>query len=160
MLRRVNGWTDQLSKLKTHSDVEAYSLVAEDMVLLFTEDQQQRIATIKGVEQSWFNVNTFGDLVTEGKDRLDNGAADRHPAIVGVNIAMDLGLNIRNPLSTLQVYYPKEGVEGHDLQQALSSVILKPEGLYRQSEFDSRYIVTPLSTAQYLFDNGTAISYV
>lgn len=146
-----------ISKI-TGVDVAAYSL--EDMVLLNGNDEQ-KVGTLKGVDENWFKVCELDSFMIEGTTGWrGNGAYT--PAITGLDISMSLGIDIKNAFSGLKIYYPRKGANiSEDPVAALNSIVVKPEGTFRiQEEFDGQYVLVPLKAAQYLLDVGDKISSV
>ncbi len=132
----------------------------EDIVLL-TGTKEQKVGTLKGIEDAWFNVCGLDTFMVDGK--ADFKSNNRYtPAIAGIGVAMSLGIDINNDFSGLKIFYPKLGASiTEDPASALNSIIVKPKGTFRiQSEFDDQYILVPLRAAQYLFHQGDKISSV
>lgn len=139
-------------------DVAAYSL--EDMVLLNGNDEQ-KVGTVKGVDENWFKVCKLDSFMMEGTASWQ-GAKTYTPAITGLDISMALGIDIKNAFSGLKIYYPRKGANiSEDPVTALNSIVVKPEGTFRiQEEFDGQYVLVPLKAAQYLLDVGDKISSI
>jgi lipoprotein-releasing system permease protein len=139
-------------------DVAAYSL--EDMVLLNGNDEQ-KVGTLKGVDENWFKVCKLDSFMIEGTTGWQRGEAYT-PAITGLDISMSLGIDIKNAFSGLKIYYPRKGANiSEDPVAALNSIVVKPEGTFRiQEEFDGQYVLVPLKAAQYLLDVGDKVSSV
>jgi lipoprotein-releasing system permease protein len=137
------------------------SYTIEDMVLLSGNDEQ-KVGTLKGVDQHWFDVSNMDSFIIEGSGRLKQNKAYT-PAVVGLNIAAALGVDVNNVFSAINVYYPKPGVRSLSMQDesSLNSIILKPDGVFRiQDEFDSKYILTTIVAAQYLFGRENKLTSV
>lgn len=148
----------KLQQIRALEGVAEVSRVSEDMVLIFKEESQ-KVAILKGVENNWFTVTDFEPYVVEGMDQFHNIPSDYHPAIIGLGIANEFGININSPLAHLDIYYPREDAPAIQIEQALNNISLDPKGVFSaQDEFDSRYILVPLATAQNLFDNNELIS--
>ncbi|MFA6060746.1 MAG: FtsX-like permease family protein [Taibaiella sp.] len=139
-------------------EVAAYSL--EDMVLLNGNDEQ-KVGTLKGVDENWFKVCELDSFMIEGTTGWKGNGAYT-PAITGLDISMSLGIDIKNAFSGLKIYYPRKGANiSEDPVAALNSIVVKPEGTFRiQEEFDGQYVLVPLKAAQYLLDVGDKVSSV
>ncbi len=132
----------------------------EDMVLL-SGSQEQKVGTLKGVDQNWFKVANMDSFMVDGAAVWpENGRFT--PAILGLSISMSLGIDVNNAFSGLKVYYPRKGAKvTEDPIAALNSIIVKPTGTFRiQEEFDGQYVLVPLDAAKHLLDIGDKISSV
>lgn len=149
---------EMLRKIRSVDGVAAVSQCAEDMVLIFRETSQ-KVALLKGVDEQWFHVTGFDSFIVEGRANFENLPAEINPAILGISIANEFGVNIKSPMSDLDIYYPREDVQTVNLEQSLNSLTLSGQGIFSaQEEFDGRYILTPLGTAQQLFDNNELLT--
>lgn len=140
--------------------VETVSHSIEDMVLLNSSDEQ-RVATLKGVDNAWFRVSQLDSFMIDGKAAWpeDNSYT---PAIMGLGVSIALGVDVNNIFTGLKIYYPKPGAGiTEDPTAALNSIIVKPEGNFRiQDEFDGQYVLVPLAAARHLFGTGNKVSSV
>lgn len=142
----------KLVQLKNINGITAITKVLEDNVLLNANDEQQ-VAVVKGVEANFLSVNNIKPYISEGAAIVVD-----HPvptAIIGLQMANQLGVQIDNVFSRLSLYYPNAEIENIALnpQSAFRSMQLKPQGIFRiQDEFDGKYILAPLHKVQELFD--------
>lgn len=126
------------------------ALSIEDNVMLSANDEQ-RFATIKGIDSSWMRQSGMDSFILDGNKQLDFGAEGYAPAIAGVNIAAVMGINVTNPFSEMRAYYPKLNAHYNLLNpdDALNSMVLKPQAEFKvQADFDGKYILIPLQIAQ------------
>jgi lipoprotein-releasing system permease protein len=144
--------TDGQFRAIEHVDgIRTMTVVIEDNVLL-TSNEQQYIAVLKGIDRRYLDVNNIRPYIYEGKDTVS--LTPQPTALVGLRIAAQLGLDVNNVFSSLSVYYPNTAVKNPALnpQSAFQSLLLKPAGIFQvQDEFDSKYILAPISLAQELF---------
>ena len=149
---------DLSDKIAHWHGVERIAPVIEDNVLLNTEDQQV-VATpiLKGIDNSYFAVNEVQPYITHGRDSL---VPDMPNAIIGIQIAAKVGLDVNNDFSKMQVTYPNNELSSlQDPTQYFQSLILKPDGIFRvQDEFDDKYILAPISLVQELFKKDGQLS--
>jgi len=146
------SFTDaQLHKVAHLPGVAIATRSIEDNVLLNANDEQ-RVATIKGIDHSFFDVNDIKPYIVDGADSVTT--YPRPTAIVGLQIMNEMGTDVNNIFSTLTLFYPNAQSSNLALapEQAFQSLKLKPEGVFQvQDEFDSKYILAPLGAVQYLF---------
>jgi len=141
----------QLQQIRSISGVTAVTTVLEDNVLL-NNDAQQMVATLKGVDSHYFQVNKLTPYIYEGSDTVSS--SPEPTALVGLYIADLMGATTTNVFSRLTVYYPNTEVSNIALNpaQAFQSLVLRPGGIFRvQDEFDRKYILAPLPLVQELF---------
>lgn len=150
----------QQQQIRQVKGVEGVSLSAEDMVLL-SANEEQRIAVAKGVDDSWFRVNSVDSFIDEGQKNLEGYGKGYIPAIVGNTLCAGLGIDVRNVFAGMQIHYPKPGTGFQSPEQLFSSLLVKPAGRFRvQEDFDARYVLIPLQEAQQLFNTGSKVSSV
>lgn len=151
---------DKIAKIKETPGVQSLSRSAEDMVLIFRNDIQ-KVATLKGVEASWFDITGLDSFIIQGDENFEHLPSTYPAAIFGMAIANEFGIDVNSPMSGLDIYYPQEDASAIHLEQSLNSIHIDGIGIFSaQEEFDARYIVAPLHTAQQLFDNNEKISSI
>jgi len=141
----------QLQQLQNIKGVTAVTRVIEDNVLLSANDEQQ-VATLKGIERNFLKVNNISPYIYDGTDTVTDGPIPT--AIIGLQAANRLGADINNVFTRLSVFYPNTESENLALnpQSAFQNLQLKPEGIFRiQDEFDGKYILAPIDKVQELF---------
>jgi len=140
--------------------LQSTSYSIEDIVLL-TGNKEQKVATLKGVDDAWFAICGLNNYMVDGKADW-NTTNTYTPSIVGLGISMSLGIDINNDFSGLKIFYPKLGAAiTEDPASALNDIIVKPKGTFRiQSEFDDQYVLVPVKAAQYLFHQENKFSSV
>ncbi len=141
----------QLQKVAAVRGVASLTRSIEDNVLLNANDEQ-RVATVKGIDKRFFTVNNIKPYIIDGSDSVRTYPAPT--AIVGVQVMNEMGADINNAFSRLILFYPNAESQNLALapEQAFQSLQLKPDGVFRiQDEFDSKYILAPLEAVQYLF---------
>ena len=133
-------------RLRQIKGIAHYSKVLEEQVFL-THAQKNHIAYIKGVDAHYPQVNAVDSILIIGDWKLHSPGV-----IVGATIFNNLGLNLLNRNSPLQIVVPKAG-KGSILndpmpyRQAFSVV----EGIYQLTEdLDKKYVFSTLEEAQFL----------
>lgn len=138
--------------------VSAISASLEENALVKYGDRQF-IAVIKGVDSNFSNVNSIEPYIVEGAFTVSDSGLEM--AVLGSIIAYSLGVNVNDPLGSLNIYVPKKGqnVNTLDPTSAFNNGLLKPAGIFAiQQDFDSRYILVPIKFARRLLDQDTRIS--
>jgi lipoprotein-releasing system permease protein len=118
---------------------------------------------LKGVDATWMKISGLDSFIIEGNPLLER-QADYIPAIIGVNMAAVLGINVLNPFSALYLYYPDPAATSAPWSnpgKALNSVLVKPQAVFKvQSDFDSKFVIVPLEAAQSLLGAGDKVSAI
>jgi len=132
--------------LRQLSSVAHFTKVLEEQVFL-THNQKNHIAYIKGVDTEYPLVNAVDSILV-----LGNWDLTPPSVIVGGTIFNNLGLNLADGSSPLQIVVPKAG-KGSILndpmpyRQAFSVV----QGIYQLTEdLDKKYVFSSLDEAQFL----------
>jgi lipoprotein-releasing system permease protein len=140
----------RLNAIKQVNGVQHISTVIEDHVFA-NNHEQQKVITLKGIKNDYFNVNEIKKYIIQGDDTVS--ADPVFTAIAGHRIMNELGLDV-NTLSYIMLYYPNPTVvdPSANPMSALQSLKLHPAGVFRiQEDFDNTYILAPLQLVQDLF---------
>lgn len=139
----------QIKDIRSVKGISVTTYSIEDNVLLNSNDEQ-KVATIKGIDSNFFTVNDVRPYIIEGRDSV---SVYPPTALVGLQIANDMALDVNNVFNTIRLYYPNAESSNLSLspESAFQMLELKPDGIFRvQDEFDSKYILTALPLAQKL----------
>lgn len=140
------GKVSDFSEVKSYLNENniLYSEVLEERVLLRFEDKEY-IATLKGVDNNFKRLNAIDSMLISG-DYFDSYESE-NTAIVGQGVAYYLSMNIGNVFNQLQLFVPDR--EKNNLLQPEQSFVqesILPVGVFSiQSDFDSEYVITPIS---------------
>ena len=148
---------DSISKV---SGVQCLSTVIEDNVLAREDNMggnnkgndNQIVVTLKGIDRHYMKVNDLHPFLLQPTDSVSEGQPNT--AIVGEQIMKALGVDVNNVYSYLMLYYLNPSVTNPeaDPESAFQSLRLHPAGAFSVlEEFDSKYILAPLSLGQQLF---------
>lgn len=151
---------EERARIQQVKGVKDISYVLEDNVLLNSNDEQ-RVATVKGVDKNYFAVNNIRPFLIDGSDSVT--AYPAPTAIVGMQLHNEMGLDVHNVFSILTLYYPNAKSDNLTLdpQSAFQSLKLKPDGIFQvQEEFDSKYILASLDLVQNLMQADDRFSSV
>lgn len=144
---------EQYRHIQETVGVKAVTTVLQDNVMLTSNiDSQQRPVTLVGVDSNYFWVNDLKPFIIAGADSITTQSIPT--AIVGRVIADQMGLDMENNASRITLYYPDANASLQALNNgtAFQSQLLKPEGEFMVTdEFDSKFVLAPLSIVQQLF---------
>lgn len=141
----LRTWRQQTTASWT--DIQAYSAVIEERVL-FTFDQKEVVAWLKGVDATYTRVNGIQNRMYAGQW----AQAHTDQCVVGYGIAHKLSLGLLDVQRLFEVYVPKAG-EGYieNPNEAFNTAVLQPVGVYAiNEETDSKYVFCSLDRAREL----------
>lgn len=145
-------------ELKNTEGVFTFSKVVEENVLL-RYNNQQTIATLKGVDKNYISVTQFDSTIIAGYADVRH---DSNFAIVGQGIAYRLSIDPENVFKALSIYVPKRNVQNFMRpDEAFNKVLIVPGGVFSvQEEVDDKFVICPLNFALDLLERNNEISAI
>jgi lipoprotein-releasing system permease protein len=137
----------QIQKIK---GVKAISKVVENRALL-VKDGAQAVVLVKGVENSYTQINYISKYIKRGV--VDFGNQEAPKLVMGIGIEQKIGAMQYDLGDSLLIYAVNRS--GNTVTQIgqLNSLSAQESGVFSvQQEFDDQYVFTNASFAQYLFD--------
>ncbi len=160
----VQGKTFQMNtfpseKIKMADGVLDLAEVIEEDVLFKYRDNQY-IAKIKGVSESYVTLSGIDTMLIDGSSVLQEGTSNF--AIVGSGVAWYLGINIRSITDLLNVYVPVRGdPSSFNISNAFHIEPIHTTGVFSvQQEFDERYVIAPVRFVRKLLDYEDEVTSV
>lgn len=139
---------DILNKLKKIQNISTVSMVYEDKVYVKYMNKDI-LASMKGVDPSFFNTNEVKDYIIAGDTILEND--DYSFALIGMGIAQKMNINLNNQFEQLAIFSPKSEMGGTSVLDNFERSYITPGGVFSvYQEYDDKYILVPLSFMQYL----------
>ena len=148
----TNIWTIQ--------GISKVSFVLEENALL-RAGEKQVIATIKGVDGSFFNVSEVNSKVIDGV--AVKGRADSSFAVFGAGVAYHLGVTPSYPMNMVTVHVPKKGKPVSLImpEEAFNTGVIRPTAVFSiQQEFDDKYAIVPIDFAREVIGDEVAVSAI
>src|SRR3990172_11250209 len=139
--------------------VAKYTDVLEESALIKYRDRQY-IATLKGVSDDFAEMSGLDTMIVDGDMLLeDNG---QPYAVIGQGIAYSLSLRVNDVVNPISIYVPKRGKQiGLNPENAFNMRKILASGIFSiQQDFDTKYMLVPLSFARELLAYNTEISAV
>lgn len=142
-----------------NSEIVEKAYVLEEKVLLRYQEQEF-IATVKGVSNSYKDLTNFDNLLVDGN--YIDAYTNNNVAVIGRGVAYYLSMGIGNMFDQLQIYIPNRSAKTLlNPQTAFQQGSVLPIGVFGiQSEIDAQYIITPLSFIQNLAERGSGVSAI
>ncbi|MCG9879832.1 MAG: FtsX-like permease family protein [Bacteroidia bacterium] len=147
-----------VNKIKAISGIKGYTHIWEENALL-RYNGKQTIATVKGVDKNYLELNTLDSNLRYGELILSLGN-DTSFALVGNGIAYQLGVDPGDQFNYLGVYLPKKGkVDMLNPDDAFAHGLIFPAGVFSiQEEVDNKYVLVPISYIFKLIEDSSRIS--
>ncbi len=150
-----------LRKIDLMEFVQAYSLCLEENAMLQYNDNQM-IATIKGVDENFTNVSGLDSMIVSGDFIMEFYGATT--AVLGRGISYNLQVqpDFSAPIS---IYVPSRTrqIRGNfsDAADNLNRINVYAGGIFAiQQEFDSKYVILPLDAVQDLLEYENHVSSI
>lgn len=140
--------SSMLEKIQEVEGVAHISMTLEENALL-AYNNQEHIATIKGVDTFYKHVTAVDDSVFYGEYLLEFNYLHQqiNCAVLGSGVASTLNVSLGLDYPAVTIFMPRRGTRG--LSNPRSSFIqrsVQPMGVFRiQQEFDSKYMITSLA---------------
>lgn len=140
----------EYAKLKSVEGINAISKVVENRALI-VKGGYQTVAIVKGVENSYGNINKIRNYLKRGECAI--GDIQTPLFIMGIGIEQKLGLMQQMIGDTFQVYAVNRSGKAITQLGQLNTLNVQESGAFSvQQEFDDQYVFTNVDFAQYLFD--------
>ncbi|MDB4533580.1 ABC transporter permease [Vicingaceae bacterium] len=147
------------TKVLEIEEVAFYNSALEEVALIKYQDKQT-VATIKGVEGSFYVMTGMDSMIIEGKVNHTNDA--KNSLIMGWGIADQLSLFISQSVYQISIIVPKKGMKkGLTPGSEFNRKIANATGIYSVNpDFDSKYVVADLEFVQNLLKHKNRLSSV
>ncbi len=149
---------EKLSQLSKISGIVAWSKVVEENALL-KYGEKQYIATIKGVDKNYPLINKLDSCITEGSFTLEDEKGRYAVIGQGIEYYLQVGLKFITPLV---IYVPRKSATlSMNPENAFNQKYIYPSGVFNiLQDYDSKYVLVPLSFAQELLDDSLSITSI
>lgn len=146
-------------KIEAIEGVEAATGIIEEKALL-KYGSKQFLATLKGVDDNYTEWTGLDSMITDGVMLLKY--KDQPLAIPGLGIAYYLGINLNNYDELIEVYAPRRTASGYATpENAFQRLDIRPSGVFSvQQDFDTKYMIVPLSFTRELFEYTNELTSV
>lgn len=140
---------DEINQLKDAKSITGFSKVIEEQVIISFDDKK-RMATLKGVDGGFSNVNDIksvlyqGSWLTEGTNQI----------VVGWKISNDLSFGVLDYAKSVAIFVPKPGTgQVTSLKNAFNAVNAVNVGIFQINEdLDNKYVFCNLGMAKSLLN--------
>ncbi|MGF7040915.1 FtsX-like permease family protein [Mucilaginibacter lappiensis] len=150
--------TPYFNALHKDARIFSYTEVLEEKVLVRYGDKPF-LGTIKGVSDDFLKNKRLDSTVRIGSFTLKSGGRDF--AVIGTTIQANLGINVHDNLSPMEIFSPRRGVvnSANPLNEFVVRSINASGVFAIQQEFDD-FLVTPIEFARDLLDQPKEISSI
>lgn len=156
---RVMPAKGKIMDLSEHEKAEIFKMDGLKNASFFVEEKAvlvngdfQTIATLKGVDNHYDEVNRIGSHMIRGK--FTTGNTESPELVLGAGLSNAIGADPENPISNeLVIYLPNKSASNFTDLNAMHSYVLPASGIFSvQQEFDDKYAFTNLAFIQYMLD--------
>lgn len=146
-------------KILALDGVEFYNAALEEVTLVKYNDKQT-VATIKGVENSFYQMSGLDSLMIEGS--INNNPENKNNVILGWGIANQLGLYISDYSFQIGLIVPKKGTKkGFAPGSEFNRKTADASGVFSVNpDFDTKYVLGNLEFVQNLLQQKNRLSSV
>lgn len=146
-------------KILALESVEFYNSALEEVTLI-KYNEKQTVATIKGVERSFYTMSGLDSLMIEGS--INNTPENKNNIILGWGIADQLGLYISDYSFQVGLIVPKKGTKkGFSPGSEFNRKTADATGVFSVNpDFDTKYIVGNLEFVQNLLQQNNKLTSV
>lgn len=147
---------EKLKQLSEIPGVVAWSKVIEENALI-KYGEKQYIATIKGVDRNYPLINNLDSCITEGSYTLEDEKGRYAVIGQGIEYYLQVGLKFITPLV---IYVPRKSATiTMNPENAFNQKYIYPSGVFNiLTDYDSKYVLVPISFAQELLDDSLSIT--
>lgn len=144
---RFNPDSISLKQIEALEGVKGISFSLEETALLKYDDNQE-VATVKGVTNYFSKITNIEKAVIEGYYGPFVGGPNE--SVLGINIAYKLGVNT-DANTALRMYIPNINGQSSGPSELFKSTTTYPRGIFDiNSDFNSKYIIVSIDQARNL----------
>lgn len=154
--KTFNPNATEITELKKLNSIAFYTEIVEGNALLKYNDQQC-VATIKGVSKDYRKMIHFDSLINEGIFSIE-----KNNVVMGKGVAYVLQTNVKDMFIPISVYAPKRGTTNIiNPEDGLNELKVYPAGIFSiNDEFDYKYVITNIDKARELLDYTTEVTAI
>ena len=149
-----------IDSILTHTtEIKAHTEVIEDNALIMYRNQQV-VARLKGVENTYLELKQLDTFMLRGEARLEEGGLSY--AILGSDIAYELALMPEGNHEEMQMVYPRRLRPGMLVSRnSVKKKSIVPAGIFGiEQQYNESYVFVPLNFARELMGYGESRSAI
>lgn len=149
---------NKIEAIRKIKGVKYAGFALEENVLL-RYGEMQFIGSIKGIDEALFNSGGIKTSITSGNGQISYKGIPL--AILGEGVADKLSINFDNAIQPLGIYFPNKEVTNINIDpsNAFKMQNISVGGTFSiQHEFDTKYVIVPLSFVQELLGENNTYS--
>lgn len=154
--KTFNPNTAYFTSLRHDPRVFSFTEVLEEKALIKYEDHPF-IGTIKGVSDDFMKTPHLDTIVQSGSFTLKSGG--HYFAVIGAEIENSLGVNVNDPLSSIDIYAPR--LQNGDMADPLNQFMVRsitPVGVFSVGQDFDDNVVAPLNFVRDLLGQPVNVS--
>ena len=123
---------------------------------LMRYDEKPFVGTIEGVSDDFLKNPLLDSIVQAGSFTLHSDGESY--AVIGSEVQNDLGINVHDHLSAMEIYTPKRGSNSSDPLSEFNERSITPSGVFAVGEDFDKAVVAPLAFVRELLDQPVNVS--
>ena len=146
---------EKIINIEKLEEVDLCSKTLEE-IALFEYKGVQDFGTVKGVDEKFHLVIPIDSVIESGEFKLQKKGVNY--AVLGAGLEAKLKVNVMDQFNSMSVYMPKRNSSALS-QSPFKKKYIFPAGAFSiQSDFDNKYVLTPLSFSQDLLELSNKVS--
>ena len=139
-------------KILDVEEIENYSFTLTERVLM-EHSNNELIVELKGVDDSFDEIVEIDSLLKLGDYFYDDLYKENDVLVLGAGVKYNLSVDLNNIFSKISVTVPNKNSRYIRDSSDIERVVFTPIGMFSvQSEYDSKYSISPLKRVQKLLD--------
>ncbi len=144
------------NKIAKVEGVNYITKTIEESALIKYADQQT-VATIKGVDNTFLRNKPFEKSIVDGKFTLGN-ATDNN-ALIGIGIEQNLSISTVNFYTPLEFWYPSKSANLNlATENSFNKQLALPSAIFSIEQSYDNHVIVPIALADALFEKNGAIT--
>ena len=123
---------------------------------LMRYDEKPFVGTIEGVSDDFLKNPLLDSIVQVGSFTLHSDSTDY--AVIGSEVQNELGINVHDHLSPMEIYTPKRTANSLGLLSEFNVRSITPSGVFAVGEEYDKTVIAPLSFVRDLLDQPENVS--
>ena len=145
----INDLKDKILELE---EIENYSFTLTERVLM-EHNNHEVIVELKGVDDSFDEIVEIDSLIKLGDYFYDDLFKENDVLVLGAGVRYNLSVDLNSIFSKIVVTVPDKKSKYIRDSSDIERVVFTPIGMFSvQSEYDSKYSISPLKRVQKLLD--------
>jgi lipoprotein-releasing system permease protein len=156
--KKFDPKTTNISVIEKLEFVKNVGKVIQENALVKYGDQQS-VATIKGVENSFLQNTIFQKSIVEGNFILKADSINQ--AIIGLGLQQSLSISVENFYTPIEFWFPTNSANLLlPTESSFNKVSAYPSAIFSIEQSYDNFVIVPLELTQALFNRNSEVSFL